>query len=267
MRRLFAILLLVILPGAARAADSLLWLKAQWTPVFVEQETGFGDAALDWLKQRLPDYRHETRFQPLPRLERLLGEQQQACTASLARNPAREARFLFSHDFLRMPGLAVVVRDDSLAAVKAHGDGQAGVDVAALLRDAALDGVINENRSYGAALDALLQPVPPERLMRLPRASTMVAMLGASRVDWVLLYPFEAAAQARALKPPPHLNMLPILGQRPVIASGIACARSAFGQRVIDQVNALIEAHPAAPWQAALNALLDDETRARMMMH
>lgn len=264
MRQLFAILLLVILPGTASAAESVLWLKAKWVPVFVEQGNGFGDAALDWLKQRLAGYQHDTRFMPLPRLERMLAEQPQACTASLARNPAREARFLFSRDFLRMPGLAVVVRDDSLAAVKLHGDGQAGVDVAALLRDAALDGVINENCSYGTALDAVLQPVPAERLMRLPRASTMVAMLGAGRVDWVLLYPFEAAAQARMLKPPPHLNMLPILGQRPVIASGIACARSAFGQRVIDQVNALIDTHPDMPWQAALDALLDDETRARM---
>jgi len=264
MRPLYIMLLLLLLPGWARAAEPLLWLKAQWVPVFVEQETGFGDAALDWLKQRLPDYRHDTRFLPLPRLERLLAEQPQACTASLARNPAREARFLFSRDFLRLPGLAVVVREDSLKAVKAHGDAQAGIDMAALLSDATLDGVINENRSYGTALDAVLQPVPPERLLRLPRASTMVAMLGADRVDWLLLYPFEANAQARLLKPPPVLHMLPIRGQRPVTASGIACARSAFGQRVVDQVNALIDAHPGAPWQAALDALLDDETRVRM---
>ncbi len=257
-------LALVAAVAPARAAEELLWLKASWAPVFVEQGDGFGDSALNWLQQNLAEYRHADRFLPLPRLQLALADLPHACTASLARNPVREAQFLFSRDFLRMPGLAVVVRPGSLAALAPYGDARQGIDLPRLVRDAGLDGVINENRSYGAALDPVLQAVPPERLKRLTRASTMVAMLAAERVDWVLLYPFEASWQARKLRPEPAIAALPILGQRPVIASGIACARSDFGRRVIAQVDALIAAHPSRPWQAALNALLDAETRARM---
>lgn|GEM_PF-5227684 len=251
----------------AGAAEELLWLKASWAPVFVEQGDGFGDGALEWLRQRLPEHRHADRFLPLPRLQLALAELPHACTASLARNPAREAQFLFSRDFLRMPGLAVVVRPGSLAALAPFGDAQQGIDLPRLVQDAGLDGVINENRSYGASLDPVLQAAPPERLKRLTRASTMVAMLAAERVDWVLLYPFEANWQARKLQPPPAIAALPIQGQKPVIASGIACARSDVGRRVIAKVDALIAAHPTRPWQAALNALLDAETRARMDAH
>jgi uncharacterized protein (TIGR02285 family) len=254
--------LLMLWPGGARANEALVWLKTDWPPVFTAQGNGFGDQALDWLIGRLPGYQHSMQNLPLARLLKTMERQDVAvCASGLARTPSRERQFLVSRDFMHMPALALVVRADAIDAFASFRRADGGVDMQRLIAHDRLTGGINDNRSYGPALDAMLQDAP---LVRLSKTSNMVSMLAARRLDWVVLYPFEATQQARQETPVPDIAGLSIAGIPGLIEGGITCNRTAGGQRVIAEIDRLIAAHPSWPWMAPMLDWLDPETRRRL---
>lgn len=264
-RRLYAFLLglLVLLPVGAQAKETLIWLKTEWPPVFTARGDGFGDQALSWLMDRLPDYEHSVQNLPLARLLKTLENQEATvCASGLARNPAREQQYLISRDFMHMPALALVVRADAVDAFARYRRADGGVEMRRLLTQDDLKGAINDNRSYGTSLDAMLQGAP---LVRLSKTSNMVSMLAARRFDWVLLYPFEATRQSRQETPAPEIVGLPIAEIPGLIEGGITCNRTTGGRQVIAEIDRLIAANPSWPWMAPMLDWLDPETRRRLV--
>lgn len=260
-------MLLALVAGEAPAQDKILWLKTDWSPVFMPDGKGFGDAVLTWLQSRLPaNYSHETRRLPLPRLLKMMEDRQViTCTSNLLRTPAREAQFLISRDVMRMPALGLVVRGGEADAFRALRDERGMVEFRRLLHRPDLDGAINENRAYGAALDSLLRdPTITAPLIRLSKTSTMVSMLAANRVDWILLYPFEAIWLAREEQAIPALSTLGIAEIPAFNRGGVTCNHAPGAERLVAAINDLIESHPDEPWLAPMYAWLDPETRQRL---
>lgn len=228
---------------------------------------GFGDAVLNWLQAQLPaGYSHETRRLPLARLLKTMESRQViTCTSNLLRTPAREAQFLISRDVMRMPALGLVVRDGESSAFHALRDDRGMVGFRRLLQQSELEGAINENRAYGAALDALLRdPGVTAPLIRLPKTSNMVSMLAANRVDWILLYPFEAVWQARQEQPVPALSTLAIAEIPSFNRGGVTCSRAPGAERLVAAIDDLIARHPDEPWLTPMYEWLDPETRQRL---
>jgi uncharacterized protein (TIGR02285 family) len=259
----FLLGLLMLLPAGAQAKEALIWLKTEWPPVFTARSDGFGDQALAWLMDRLPDYEHSVQNLPLARLLKTLESQDATiCASGLARNPAREQQYLISRDFMHMPALALVVRADAVDAFARYRRADGGVEMRRLLAQSDLKGAVNDNRSYGAILDAMLQGTS---LVRLSKTSNMVSMLAARRFDWALLYPFEATRQARQEAPAPEIAGLPIAEIPGLIEGGITCNRTAGGRQVIAKIDRLIAANPSWPWMAPMLDWLDPETRRRLV--
>jgi uncharacterized protein (TIGR02285 family) len=251
---------------AASAQEKVLWLKTDWSPVFMPDDGGFGDAVLAWLQARLPGYSHETRRQPLARLLKTMEDPQTiVCTSNLMRTPAREAQFLISHDIMRMPALSLVVRSADAELFRPLCDARGMVEFRRLLQQTRIDGAINENRSYGTALDALLREAPSSAsVSRLPKTANMVAMLAVDRVDWILLYPFEATWLARQETGVPPLTALPIAEIPAVNLGGVTCNRVPGAEKLVASINSLIESNPDEPWLQPMYDWLDPETRARV---
>lgn len=267
LRRMFLALLLCIAAPQAWAEDKVLWVKTEWPPVFMPNHRGFGDAALAWLMARLPpDYTHEMRALPLPRLLRLMEDPQlTVCTSNLLRTPEREKQFLISRDIMRMPALGLVVRSADAKSFQPLLDAQGMVEFRRLLQQAALDGAVNQNRSYGPVLDGLLRDAPPDApVARLPKTSNMVSMLAAKRLDWLLLYPFEATWQARQEQTAPVLSVLPIAEIPTVNLGGVTCNRTPAAKRLVPAIDAILAAHPDEPWLQPMYDWLDPETRQRV---
>lgn len=259
--------LLAVVGKDAQAEEKVLWLKTDWPPVFMQNRQGFGDAALAWLVARLPpDYTHEFRSLPLPRLLRLMEDPQATvCTSNLLRTPAREAQFLISRDIMRMPALGLVVRSADVSEFLPIQDARGMVEFRRLTQQAVLDGAVNQNRSYGPVLDGLLRDAAPDApVTRLPKTGNMVSMLAAKRLDWVLLYPFEAIWQARQEQTAPVLSVLPIAEIPTVNLGGVTCNRSATSERLVPAIDALLAAHPDEPWLKPMYAWLDPDTRQRV---
>jgi uncharacterized protein (TIGR02285 family) len=267
LRCVLLALLLCIVAQDAQAEDKVLWLKTDWSPVFMPNRQGFGDAALAWLIARLPtSYTHEMRSLPLPRLLRLMDEPQTTvCTSNLLRTPARETQFLISRDIMRMPALGLVVRSADVKDFQPLLDAKGMVEFRRLLQQAALQGAVNQNRSYGPVLDDLLRNVPPDApIARLPKTGNMVSMLAAKRLDWLLLYPFEAVWQARQEQTAPVLAVLPI-AEIPVInLGGVTCNRTPVAERLVPAIDAILAAHPDEPWLKPMYDWLDPDTRQRV---
>lgn len=257
--------ILVLASGAVYAQDKVLWLKTDWPPVFRSNDKGFGDQALAWLIQRLPGYSHDIRRLPLPRLLKTLDEPQAiVCASNLLRTPAREAQYLISRDIMRMPALSLVVRSADVNAYAGLRNSKGEIEFRRLL-ESRLDGVVNENRSYGPVLDGLLQVAPATApVTRLPRTSSMVSMLAANRVDWILLYPFEAIWQARQEQTAPVLSNLPIAEIPPFGDGGVTCNRTPGAVRLVADIDRILAAHPDEPWLKPMFEWLDPETRQRV---
>lgn len=263
---LLAVLLAVVVKNA-QAQDRVLWLKTDWPPVFMQNRQGFGDAALAWLVARLPpDYAHEFRSLPLPRLLRLMEDPQATvCTSTLLRTPAREVQFLISRDIMRMPALGLVVRSADASEFRPIQDARGMVEFRRLIQQTALDGAVNQNRSYGPVLDGLLRDAAPDApVTRLPKTGNMVSMLAAKRLDWILLYPFEAIWQARQEQTAPVLSVLPIAEIPTVNLGGVTCNRTPTSERLVPAIDAILAAHPEEPWLQPMYAWLDPDTRQRV---
>lgn len=258
---------LLLAAGQAHAQDShVLWLKTEWPPVFTAAGKGFGDHALRWLQQRLPAHSHETRSLPLPRLLRTMDEQHTTvCTTNLLRTPAREEKYLISRDIMRMPALSLVVRTSAVPAFAGLRNARGEIEFTRLMQQTELDGVINENRSYGPVLDSLLRAAPSAAsFARLPKTGSMVSMLAANRVDWILLYPFEAVWLARQEQTAPVLSNLPIAEIPAFGDGGVTCNRTVLAEKLVADINRVLAAHPDEPWLTAMFDWLDPETRQRI---
>jgi len=267
LRCMLLTLLLSTAVQPAQAEDKILWLKTEWPPVFMPNRQGFGDAALAWLIARLPPgYTHEMRALPLPRLLRLMEDPQLTiCTSNLLRTPEREKQFLISRDIMRMPALGLVVRSADAKDFQPLLDAKGMVEFRRLLQQAALDGAVNQNRSYGAVLDGLLRDTLPDApVTRLPKTSNMVSMLAAKRLDWLLLYPFEAIWQTRQEQTAPVLSVLPIAEIPTVNLGGVTCNRTPVAARLVPAIDAILAAHPDEPWLQPMYDWLDPETRQRV---
>jgi uncharacterized protein (TIGR02285 family) len=262
-----AVLLGVFASAAAHAQDKVLWLKTEWPPVFMRNSQGFGDHSLAWLIERLPGYAHEIRGLPLPRLLKLMEDTENTvCANGLLRTPDREAKYLISRDLMRLPALGLVVRTTDAKAYDPLRNDKGEVEFRRLMQQEALDGVVNENRTYGHVLDELLRhPVSGKTYARLPKTSGMVSMLAANRVDWALLYPFEAIWLARQEQTAPVLTVLPIAELPSLSNGGITCYRTPLAKNLVAQIDRILAAHPDEPWLRPMFDWLDPETRQRVL--
>jgi uncharacterized protein (TIGR02285 family) len=259
------VLFFAFLARPVHAGETILWLKTEWPPVFMTNGKGFGDQAMVWLIERLPDYKNNIRSVPLARLLRTLDHTDEiVCASGLARTPTREAQFLVSADLMHMPGLALVTRADDIEVFHRQRNAAGAIELRRLLQQGNLDGAIHESRSYGAALDEVLRAAPANApLVRLTKTNSMLSMLGAKRVDWLLLYPFEATWQAKQEDMEMAIVSLPVAEVPASIRGGITCNRVPGSAAVIEKINTLIGSHPDRPWLGSMMEWLDPEARRR----
>ncbi|MBW8845241.1 MAG: hypothetical protein JF607_09735 [Burkholderiales bacterium] len=239
---------------APPAVDSILWLVSNTMAVPDGDVMRHpADELTHWLQARLPGVTLKPMVANAERSWTLIREGRRACHAGAARTPERERLAYFTDTWL-VPPPQLIVRQDRRAALPL--DARGAVDLEALLSDGTLRGVLNQGRSYGAALDALInaQPTGPQvqRVYGGDYGSNLLAMLMQERADYTLDYPNVLIAQAS--QPPgeqagePPLAALPVKGASDPVVSGVACPRTRWGHAAIR----LIDAALGTPEGAAL---------------
>lgn len=223
---------------AQPAVDRITWLAGD---TLASRGSRPSDRLLDWLTARLPGITHERVVANAKRSWALIERGEPVCHASAVRSPPREALAYFSNTW-PMPPVQLVVRREQVAALPLDAAGQ--VDLAALLANTRLQGVLVHGRSYGAPLDAQLEKGAPlgtvQRITSGDFGSNLLPMLLQGRADYALEYPNALAAAALQRPDVAGLALLPIRGNTELVTSGIACPRTPWGQAAIRRIDAVL---------------------------
>lgn len=238
-------MLAAALLGAAAAPAQVPLERITWLAGDTVAGRGPGsrpsDRLLDWLTARLPGITHERVVANAKRSWMLIERGDAVCHAGAVRSAQREALAYFSNTW-PMPPLQLVVKRERVPALPLDAAGQ--VDLAALLANPRLQGVLVHGRSYGPALDAQLEKAAPsgtvQRITSGDFGSNLLPMLLQGRADYALEYPNALAAAAAQRPEMAGLALLPIRGATEMVVSGVACPRTPWGQAAIRRVDAVL---------------------------
>ncbi len=226
--------------ASAGAVERITWLAGD--TVAVDSAAGRpSDRVIDWIAARTPGVVHERIVANARRGWLLIERGDNVCLASAVRTAEREALAYFSAT-LPMPPQQLIVRRDRVDAFRLDAHGH--VDLAEVLADPRVQGLLVKGRSYGPALDAMLARRPKQANLRETAAadygSNVLAMLRKQRVDYTLEYPLLLAAAAPARGEADDLVGLPIRGHSKLVVSGVACPRTPWGRAAIQLIDRVL---------------------------
>ncbi len=235
--------LLAALPDATLSASNALASEAQPRVeriIWMKADASKTNPDTAYIVERLPEIQHEYLSVNALRSWQMLERGEHACRPVTVRTAQREEQAYFADTHLAPPA-ELIVRRDKLAQMPRNAAGE--VDLALLLSKGSLRGAYARGRSYGEAIDQLLDRQSNNKLL----ASYSTAgygdriqdMLARERTDY-LIESNGALAQMRArnIAVEPFVE-LPIQGSSQPLVLGIACPRTAWGLaaiKTIDQV-------------------------------
>lgn len=249
-------------PAMAQAADKIVWLmpEVDAAPGSASGAAAGSAPARRGLAQPLSDYlaahwgspaQHEVLIANVKRSWRMVEEGQQACHLGVLRTPEREAVAYFVDTHL-IPPHQLIIRRAALAKLPRYTDGDA--DLERIWAERQLRGAIVAGRSYGRGLDALLAKRPAgvmDEYTTPDFGGNMLSMIAIGRADYTIEYDFvlahqqelrtaTAAGGGAGKVSTADLVSVPIEGFSSPVISGIACPRTAWGKRTIDQVERVL---------------------------
>lgn len=240
------LLALMLLPMQARAeqprVQSITWLLGETPGHTAGSADGVNpsDWLLPYLREHWPGVQQVELLANARRTWQMLGNGEQACSASSVRTPEREKMAYFTNTLLGPP-LQLIARREKLSALPRNAAGE--IDLARVLADGHLTGALVEGRSYGSYIDKLLAQRPDNKSVTLYAASDfgskIMPMLDIGRADYSIGYDI-AIAEARARNPASQLFSLPIAGASAPVPAGIACPRTPWGLAAIRGIDRIL---------------------------
>lgn len=257
------------------AEPEITWYVFNLPPLYIldgdRKGTGIVDLALR--RQLIPalrGYQHKVVEAPLRRLEQALKTEPNTCALGLLKNPEREQNMLFSAPFLVQipPGVFVRRADHARLAPYIDADGRLGL--AKLLADGLLTVGVSNARSYGAAVDELLNSYKGNHNLFASAsgnpAKSLMQMELAGRVDVVPGFPYEASylsQESGIIDNTNAIRFFALAEQPPSLLGHAVCARGEFGATAIRQIDTVLQKRRVRDAIAGYyESWLDEESRA-----
>lgn len=264
-----AVLAALLLPHGAPAQDAMSWLMPDIPPASIpldgKPSDGIADRIVGYIAARWPERQHRYLYANAKRTWLLLEQGDPVCFAAALYTPERRRSAHFAITSLVPPSQLIV---DQAAIARLPLNAQGEVDLARLLAERQLRGVVIERRSYGPVLDKLLAARPADA--KLSKSSVgdygrnVLKLVAHGRADYSIDYDYAlkyAQATQRGLE---RLRMVPIAGNGKPMLAGVACPRNAWGLATVRRIDRIIGTpEGAAAAMAAQNAWHTEETRQR----
>jgi len=279
-------LALVAMPAQAQVlpteAEPLRWLVRDVPPYFSyvdgkapqrvsDLQNGEIDGFLRLLIGQLPQYRHEFFDAGFPRFEAMVRQQGQTlCSALHVRTPERLDWLYFTHLYppLFSRQIHLIVRRENWPKFEALGN---TVQLADVLAQPKLEGLLPRGRVYGPKIDALLQARGEQapKTIVAPKGMHLLAMLRAGRMDYTLDYPATVDEFLRSAGPGSELMKIPLAEARSTLVATLACSRTPEGKRQIEAIDLAVRKLAQDPqreaWIRAWRGdSLDEQDRLRL---
>lgn len=264
---MFAAVMLACVPAPCfckEAKDTITWLEVHMPPFLIQegpqQGQGYGNMVAALIEQQLPDYEHHRLTTNVTRRFDMFKRGDQVCSVGLYRTPEREDFLYFSiPSLLTMPPVLVIHKK------QLHLLNTEGVSLVTLLRNSEFRLGLSSDRSYGAALDAVLKQSQPigNRVVFSGQelGENYLKMLLLDRLDGLLALPDEALYHADNMGIREQIALVPLLENQQDLSSwmcAVACPKNDWGRTVIDRVNqALLHIRGKAVYRRAYERWLD----------
>jgi uncharacterized protein (TIGR02285 family) len=255
-------------PCAARAQTSMTWLLPDFPPVSIplagRPTEGITDELIHFVVARWDLKQHHFKTANSKRIWSMLANGEQACSASALKTPERQKSMYFSRAHL-LPPVQLVIRKDVLNALPRNAQGE--VEMAKLIGNPKLRGVLIEGRSYGDEIDLQVRQRAADAKVRLSTpgdfGAGLVQMVSFERADYTIEYDFTAGyliAKNRLT----NLLTVPIAENRQFLVAGVACPRNKWGREKIAQIDRIIGTPEGAlAMRKSLEKWMSADARAR----
>lgn len=263
-----AIAILLTLAGSALAKDSITWMEATAPPFFIHdgpyKGQGYEDLVTEIIIESLPEYQHTRTIANITRHYKEFELGHDVCNVGLYKTPEREKFMYFSiPSFFTYPTVLIV--DKSKWA--AFGNTKM-VKLADVLKSNKLIIGRGENRSYGKSVDEVLDKHGTKNNIFSFEGQELSLnffnMLKLDRLDGLIGLPEEAMYQAERLGIRDQIMTIDIAenqGNPESWFSYVACSKTAWGKKVIDDINrVLIEKRPSDRYRATYERWLDESS-------
>ncbi|PXX37781.1 TIGR02285 family protein [Undibacterium pigrum] len=238
--------------AAGETAGEINWYVYPLPPLYIPDGPNKAEGILDLALQRhvipaLPAYQHKLIHVPLKRLELMLRDEPNACALGLFKNAEREKTMVFSTPFFAQIPPGAMIPRAQIAQLRPYLGAADKLSLSRLLEDETLTVGVQSGRSYGAAIDELLQMYKEKGkknifLNSAPNAAKSLFQMNAlGRVNLILGYPYEASfLNGRDSADFVDLKFYPLQEQPPFLLGYVACSKSPFGELAIEQINAVL---------------------------
>ncbi|HEX8989070.1 MAG TPA: TIGR02285 family protein [Rhodocyclaceae bacterium] len=237
------------LPPLHAGAQGLTWAVLEFPPFQIlegpHRGSGSFDGELQTLIARLPEFEHRIVPMSFARRREEFTAGIDICTPGIFKAPAMALKLAISKPMLTHLDNRVIFLKEKEGR---FGD-SAPLDLDALLQDARLVGAVVPGRSYAPNIDASIQRARgrPNLLIRPLETGQLFRMLLGGDVDYLLLFPHEAAFLAEKFAATGRIANRPIAGTPPYIFTHVACTGDDWGRAVIARIDAAMAAERGKP--------------------
>ncbi|MBB5349619.1 TIGR02285 family protein [Desulfoprunum benzoelyticum] len=247
------------------AKDSIRWLEAPAPPFFIHEGQykgqGYEDLVTDIITENLPQYSHSRTIASITRHYYEFEQGNKVCNVGLYKTPEREKFMHFSiPSFFTYPSVLIIDKS------KWPSFGNAKkLKLQDILKSKQLIIGRGENRSYGRFVDEVLNRYGTQQNIFAFEGQELslhfFEMLKLNRLDGLIGLLEEAMYQAERLGIRDQIMTIDIeenQGNRESWLSYVACSKTEWGRKVIDDINhVLIKQRPSPRYRAAYERWLD----------
>ncbi len=242
--------IILALFATAAAAEDVLWILPEFPPAFINGPfragQGYGDRQLDFLTDRLPQFKHIRVGATGTRLWHEIGRRDGICTLAAARLPDREKIAVFSARSFHGASNQIIVRTDRLSDFQPYLDKSGALDLPLLAAENRLRGAYTETFSYGTVIDAFVRdPGRKTPLQKVQHLRMPLSLLDKGRVDFVFGYYMEMSYYRQLDRLGDNFTALPIIPEMAPLGGHIACSNGPLGREVIAAIDALLASNEA----------------------
>lgn len=239
-------LCLSLSPVTGWAADPLVWHVSHFPPANILsgefEGQGFADKTRKFFQARLSDYRHETQNVGYGASMTAAADGVTFCRADLLKTPEREKIFHYSRPTYFMSGRRLIVDNEIFSQVRDYTNKNGDVRFYDVLQQPWAKFAFVKGRAYFA-----------DEKQKLVAYQNAYADLGtesskqaydrfyAKEANLLILYPFEYYYYLRSQKQTSKSRSLQVMDMTPFAFGYFACTKNAAGQKVIDQINQVID--------------------------
>lgn len=251
--------------------DTITWLEPDFPPCFVHsgpyEGLGYEDVITDIIQKRLDGYKFKTRRANVSRMYKEFKAGRKVCHVAFYRNQEREKFMHFSiPDTITFP-VVLVTSKEKVGLF----EGQKEVSLKEVLKNKELSVSLVKDRSYGAALDKVLNKYGHTDNVHWYVGDDIgekpLKMVIKGRIDYTLALPEEVMYWAEKNGVRDRVKIIHLKENQGEFSSWlgyVACPKTEWGAKTIKNINRVLrKVRPLESYRKAYERWIDEESIPR----